>query len=137
MQHVLSVVSLGLALAASGCGGTSTRPFVAGPYSLPEHALFERVVEGARSHGYTVADEDAPRGSFVVTAHTTGSRGQTARFIVQCYRPGWFQVTLDGSPVRRTGDTFHMSGALYEEYRDFSVALIEGLVGPGAAAESP
>ena len=95
MRASLLAVMVCAAAAITGCGGASTRAFVGGPYTLAEPDFFAHVTESARSHGYTIVEEDAARGRFVVSAHTTGPRGQTARFIVQCYRPGWLQVTLD------------------------------------------
>lgn len=129
------VLAVGLTLASiitPGCGGATTRPFVAGPSSIAEGPLFQRAVETARAHGYDVVEENAAGGRFVVQAHTTGNRGQLATFVVQFYRPGWVQITAESSAVRRDGDQMHMSGSLYEEYRDFSV-WIAGLVGPGGA----
>lgn len=121
-------LAFALLVTIAGCGGTSTLPYVGGPFTRPDAQLFSGVVERARSQGYLLEEEDAARGRFSVQAHTTGSRGQTAHFIVQCYQPGWFQVTAEGSAVRRHGEAMTMSGDLFGEYQTFSMALVEGFL---------
>lgn len=117
-------------LAAVGCGGATTRPLVAGPYTLrSEPELFERVVEAARSHGYEVSESDPVRGRFAVRAHTSGPRNLPAAFVVQCYRPGWIEVTAAASFIRMEHGAMRMPGSLYEEYRDFALALMRELEG--------
>ena len=126
-----------LVMALSACGAVSTRPYVAGPYTTPQETLFQQLTEHARSNGYTPVNEDAARGRFVVQAHTTLSRGQTAQFVVQCYRPGWLQVTVEGPSIRRAGDTMSMPADLHVEYRDLTLALMDGLEAGRPAARSP
>lgn len=136
LRGLLSSVALAGLFLSAGCGGASTRPFVGGPFPRPDAQLFATVTEAARSHGYILEEEDPARGRFSVEAHTTGSRGQSAHFIVQCYSPGWFQITAEGSAVRRQASTMSMSGDLYTEYRDFSIALVES-VSPHTSSETP
>lgn len=111
-------------LSLAACGGVTTRPYVAGPYTLPQAAFYERLVEATRSSGYEVTTSDASSGRFAVIARTTLARNQRANFLVQCYRPGWFQVTVEGPSIRRAGDQMSMPGTLFEEYRDFTLALM-------------
>lgn len=128
------VLALVATCALVGCGGASSRPYVGGRFDLDEAQFFTVVSEAARGHGYPLEEEDPAAGRFAVTAHTSSSRGRTARFVVQCYRPGWFQVTAEGSAVRRSGETMSMSGDLFEEYRSFSIALVEAF---GPIREDP
>ncbi len=129
--------ALAALLLVSACGAASTRPYVAGPYVTPQETLFRQLTEGTRSAGYELLDEDAARGRFAVRAHTTLSRGQTALFVVQCYSPGWLQVTVEGPSIRRVRDTMSMPGGLHDEYRDFTLALMEGIESGRPAARSP
>ena len=125
------VLALSLALVA-GCGGATTLPFVGGPSTLPDAELFQHATETARAHGYNRVEESPASGRFAVQAHTTGSRGQTANFVVQFYRPGWVQVTAESTAVRREGDRMHMSGSLYTEFQEFAVWITAPLA-PGAS----
>ena len=135
MSRTLDVFLFALAASALvGCGGVSTRPYVGGRFEMDEASFYSTLSEAVRRQGYALEEDDAWRGRLSVSAHTTGSRGRTAHFVVQCYRPGWFQVTAEGTAVRRSGDTIAMPGDMYREYRDFSVALVEAF---GAGSEGP
>jgi hypothetical protein len=128
--------TLALAILLGACGGVSTRPYVAGPYTLPQAAFFDRLAEATRSNGYEVTTSDPASGRLAVLARTTLPRNQRASFVVQCYRPGWFQVTVEGPSIRRAGDQMSMPGTLFEEYRDFTLALMAAVEPsePGAEA---
>ncbi|MBN8615843.1 MAG: hypothetical protein J0L92_34940 [Deltaproteobacteria bacterium] len=120
-----------LALAAIGllsaCGNATTLPYVAGPYTLEQHSFFEQLTSASRSRGYDLQSADVERGVFAVQAHTTLARSQHATFVVQCYRPGWFQIRVEGPSIRRTGDEMSMPSGLFEEYRDYTLALMESV----------
>jgi hypothetical protein len=130
---ILLLVSLA-ASAILGCGGVSTRPYVGGRFEMDEASFYSTLAQAVRRQGYVLEEDVAWRGRMSVSAHTTGSRGRTAHFVVQCYRPGWFQVTAEGTAVRRSGDSMGMSGDMFREYRDFSVALVDAF---DAGSEGP
>lgn len=128
------LASAALALLCA-CGVATTRPYVAGPYTLAQETFFEHLTGASRSRGYDLQSADVERGVFVVQAHTTLARNQRATFVVQCYRPGWFQIRVDGPSIRRTGDEMSMPSGLFEEYRDYTLALMESVESSRPAAE--
>ena len=119
------------ALLLAACGGTSTSVVAGGPYARPQAELFSATVESVRSQGYEVVEADASGGRVTVSAHTTSRLG-TPSFVVQCYSPGWVQISMEGPGVRRQGDQLIVPGALFREYREFAAYVSSSLRRTGA-----
>lgn len=116
-----------VALAGTGCArGARIAPLVVGPIiGAPSPDAFERVLQTARSQGYTPEGTDMSLGVFRVATQWS-HRGVPHEMIVQCFASGHVQVIPAGPRVARHGGLFVLPAPLREEMVLFTRALAAG-----------
>lgn len=120
-----SILLVVLALSfASGCSGLTTMPpvLVGRAPDAPSEALVRRLVEAARTQGYSAEPVQVENGRFAVRARYAEPAGGYA-FTVECFRDGLVVVTPVGPRVQRRRAFYVLPRGLREELLELARVL--------------